>query len=317
MRTCCWAAIAVVAAGLCATAQNLSCGQRNIFVQVNHTNGMPMVDLPPSTMALEVRGKRLPIVSAQPLNTVRRAVILLDASGSMVNEPEKWSGALTTVRRLLAALPQSVPVAYTRKSLTSQFTVSFEKSAPRQDIVADLAVAAQMVGMHTGKTAMLDWIDDANAMFDGPQAGDAIFVISDGSDNTSKENTGRVEKRLIANGVRLLAIVMREPESPMNYSGPTQEDFQGLQALGNLAVNSGGRAVWVEPKSILKDPKAKLGLDWTITDLANSPGWIVGTCYSDTFTKWSSVKLVILDATGNRRKDVVVSYPHLWPPCNP
>jgi hypothetical protein len=63
------------------------------------------------------------------------------------------------------------------------------------------------------QTALIDSIN-AGSMLRTPSLGDVIYVITDGSDNHSKENFDKVANALSSDGVRLFSVVVLPDRNP-------------------------------------------------------------------------------------------------------
>lgn len=147
------------------------------------------LDLRPEQLRLKVGHSDVKIDSLQQVSRSPRIVFVIDGSGSMaVTHQARWKIALQTALDVVTTAPQGTQfgvvtiggpgerqVGFTSdKASTLQLIKSFEKEEPK------------------GRTELYDAIARAVAMFQPAAPGDAIFLLTDGGDNTSRTGWSQV-----------------------------------------------------------------------------------------------------------------------------
>jgi uncharacterized protein with von Willebrand factor type A (vWA) domain len=190
-------------------AQNNRCLQRTVLVSALENRGRQVSGLETDGFEARIGKQQIQIAPMTPAPANRRAVLLLDVSGSMAGDRvhEKWSTAIAIANQALSNAPASLSlgmIAFSDKLLER---VDFGPRA-RNEIASRLQKYAGM--RPAGGTALLDTIDRAIGMLTPSHVADAIYVISDAGDNYSKGTIDRVRTRLLVSGVRLHLIYIRE-----------------------------------------------------------------------------------------------------------
>jgi VWA domain-containing protein len=115
-------------------------------------------------------------------------------------------------------------------------------STPKEAILQKLETMKQgSVDSKGGHTALLDALVEAIQMFDSPQPGDVILLISDGIDNSSRAQLRDVRRRMLERGLRLFSFVPSE-EYPMLEDANSSPD-----SLVSLSRDTGGRSFTLTP----------------------------------------------------------------------
>jgi hypothetical protein len=102
-----------------------------------------------------------------------------------------------------------------------------------------LALASQSP---KGRTALYLAISKALSQFNAPQFGDTIFLVTDGVDNLSGELRNKVQKELVARGVRVFVFLV-------THRFMTPEEREVPVDISDLARSTGGaliQAPWSE-----------------------------------------------------------------------
>ena len=93
-----------------------------------------------------------------------------------------------------------------------------------------LALASQSP---KGRTALYLAISRALTQFNAPQFGDTIFLVTDGGDNRSGELRNKVQKELVARGVRVFVFFV-------THRFTTPEEREAPADMADLARSTGG-----------------------------------------------------------------------------
>jgi hypothetical protein len=214
-----------------------NCSRRTVVVTVSDKEG-PVMTLGRSNFLIESKSSALKIVAAAPRHRPPRAILLIDLSGSMRTE-----GQLVVIAALArgfvdAAPPQS-PLAL--MTFADRVKERFDFSMPKDVLLQKLqAISQEPPSTPGGRTALLDTLTEASHMFGASQAGDVIFLISDGGDNVSHARMSTVKKLLLEQGVRLYSFIT------FDQIFPTEEVNICTEDLTNLSNNTGGRPMTFE-----------------------------------------------------------------------
>lgn len=142
-------------------------------------------------------------------------------------------------RGFVNAAPAQAPLALVTFSDRVKERLDF--SAPKEVLQQKLlTISQEPPSTPGGRTALMDTLTEATAMFGTPQSGDMIFLISDGGDNLSHARFSSVKKLLLERGMRLFSFI------PFNQEFPTEEVRIGPGALTDLTNDTGGRSMTFE-----------------------------------------------------------------------
>jgi len=199
-----WFALAIA---LPARGQTDPCLQRTVAVSVVDTAAKPVTGLTPQDFHAEMKGKRVPILSAMPDESSHRVLIVLDASKSMVEDEKEWSLAKSLAGEALAASPghfQAGLIVFNDQVRVKIPVQSGTQAARRalDELPERPRKKDQRIGRHT---ALWDALMAATELLDPPQFGDSIYAITDGWDNASSKGLKMLRKTLAARGVRVFA----------------------------------------------------------------------------------------------------------------
>jgi Mg-chelatase subunit ChlD len=191
-----------------------------------------------SNFHIESKSSTLKIVGAAARHRAPRALLLVDLSGSMRSDGEL--GVIAALARgFVNAAPAQAPLALVTFSDRVKERLDF--SAPKEVLQQKLlTISQEPPSTPGGRTALMDTLTEATAMFGTPQSGDMIFLISDGGDNLSHARFSSVKKLLLERGMRLFSFI------PFNQEFPTEEVRIGPGALTDLTNDTGGRSMTFE-----------------------------------------------------------------------
>src|ERR1700728_4423285 len=91
-------------------AQTDPCARRSVPVNVVDDRGQPVAGLTENNFTGSVRHQPVKIVSVRPDGKARRVLIVLDASGSMIDEKPIWHLYLAVGHNLIAPIPEGTLV---------------------------------------------------------------------------------------------------------------------------------------------------------------------------------------------------------------
>jgi len=215
-------------------AQIDPCLHRSIAVNVLDNRGDPVPDLTTENFQASIRHQPITILSVTQ-SSAPRVVIVLDASDTLLGEGSEWEFSIGSAMRLNDALPADASVGLMVFPTRAEGTISLTQD--RRGIATQLdSLKAVRRGSLKGtrKTTVWDAMRQAVSLLGPPQAGDAIYVISDGLDKTSRVQWRNFERSM--GSVRIFALVA----APYPNAGP---DSVLVEELSRLATDSGGSAL--------------------------------------------------------------------------
>lgn len=219
-------------------AQTDPCLRRSVPVNVVDDRGQLVAGLTENNFAGSIHHQPVKIISVMPDGTARRLLIILDASGSMIEDKRIWHLYLAVGRNLITPVPESTLVGlivFSSKIEENILLTTRKKSL--QDELTRLDPGARTFPKGPRHTALWDALETAASEFSQPQQGDAIYAITDGGDNASKTSEKPLEEDLLNRGIRLFTFSV-DPSA-----GPTPEETNGPASLMELTQATGGYAV--------------------------------------------------------------------------
>jgi VWA domain containing CoxE-like protein len=293
------ALLAVSLVFLCsAQAQNAeNCPQRTVIVNVRDQQGQQVAGLQPTSFRASLRGQSVKIVSDKVPTTSPRIALLVDISGSVNHHlkatkvvAEKFVAGSTTSRIALVLFSDHIIDTFGFDSTPS----------------AMLQRLAGLADGH-GTTALMDSLAYSADLFHTREAGDAIYVISDGEDNHSKLHEKEVERKLLSRGIRTFSVLWQTPLATLEE----EESIADFQILTKL---TGGSSV---DTSQYQSAKGREQLDASVMNLYD----MMRNFYELEIEIPPQLKmdqrweLQIVDTNGKKRKDIELAYPRNLVAC--
>lgn len=308
---------------VCAQAQPPACDSRRRVLPVNvlDREGNQVWGLTAADFRAEFRGQPVQIVSVGKDSGPRRVVILLDASGSMMTLRGKWPLARKAAEDITVAGPAELSLALVLFAETFSNTVPFAQGRLKlQEELGHLEerVAASVV--EGPRTALRDTILGLATLFDAPLFGDAVFLVTDGGENTSRANNRAVAQFLLERGMRVFGFLFRSPPSPVAEADPFFQADDLVDLTGGGAVGFPGRLrPGVPPPFTWYHLSEQDEADLAFA-LRNLYGRMVEFYRVEVelpreVDKARGWKLEVVDAQGKRRKDLTVLCPRKLVPC--
>lgn len=300
------ASVLILALG-CAVvrAQDNPCLQRTVLVSAMENSGKQLSSLNSDVFDARIGRQKIRITAVSPAPVDRRAVLLLDVSGSMSGDRshKKWPTAVTIAKQVLSSAPPNLSLSMIAFSGTFSEKVDFGPSA-RSEIADRLQKYAAM--SPRGPTPLLDTIDQTSGVFTPPRIADAIYLISDAGDNSSKDTVGRVRKRLLASGVRLHLIYIRA-------NGMTSFEDKP-DTFSTLALESGGWVIDVPASLEQESGRLRQTIATAVNAMLSDPLVQVHVTLPYEVSKWQYWNLRVLDEHGRKSNKLMLLYPHLLAP---
>ena len=229
--------LACVLIFLCGT---LSFAQQAIPVSIVNLSGLKVPELTIANFVASYNGKAVQVESASPDNNGRRIVLLLDVSDSMLGRTSDadWNFPLDVADHLLAAMPPSTAIGLAAFGTGLEHVMSPTNDRTKlKDEVEVVRKARWSFSKHDqADTSIRDAIIAAAKLFDHPQLGDVLYIITDGIDNTSEANIDDVYQALACRGIRLFAFVV-SARTQIRFGSATAE---GQRTMRELSEDTGG-----------------------------------------------------------------------------
>ena len=279
--------------------------RRTFAVSVVDAHHKPLWGLTTANFRGEFQGRPVRIVSSSRDAAPRRIALILDTSGSVMEEGQlqlSWAVAVHVVKK------------FTPNSSVAIFTVA-DKLLRHSDFLQDRTQVRQILShvqasskVGKGRTALLDGIIGAIREFDPPGFADVVYLITDAGENASRTDLRTAEFELAKAGVRLFLVRLRPSRM---YHLPTPEEFSnGLPQ--QLLTASGGLMLELNPLVSYKPGQLSdklLVFNEYISEVYRLEVEFAGA--TDRPREW---KLEVVDSNGRRVKEVEVVYPRLLVP---
>jgi hypothetical protein len=288
-----------------------SCLRRTVVANVVDSAGIGRSNLTSDNFDVIYRGHSTKPESVVYSRGPRRVVVLLDVSGSMsgreIGSSRKWQIARDAAWELVSSLTPDSKAGLT--TFSEKTEVRAELSADRKPIREWLdGEAARHPESFSGRTALYGAVQAAFAQLQPGEPGDAIYLITDGGDNSSKVSRSKLEDALRSSGVRLFAMIVSSGDFL------TSEEQRGPEDLLEVIRGSGGFA---EIAGSTYDNRMKEQLKLRIRQPCSeiSEFYSITLQLPETSDKPERLEIKVTESSGRKRKDLLVAYPHKISPC--
>jgi von Willebrand factor type A domain len=296
-------------------AQTDPCLRRSVPINVLTAKGETVTGLTPENFKASFHRKAVKIVSVTPDGAPRRVMIVLDSSRSMMSQSDEWHDYVKVARYLAERLPTESAIGLV------VFTEKIERLIPltndRAKVRDELAKLDSGAEVFKGKTAVWDAIIAASSEFVAPQEGDAIYAVTDGGDNSSKTDFGKLRTTLLQKRIRIFAFSQQ-----FDSSGPTHELYEGPMELQELIGSTGGYAVNFNPNAVGRLPE--------LTDKSGKPtpeGALLLTQFGEILSfnrveielteRFEKIQGWSLAIAGLNARNLIIVYPRKLAGCGP
>ncbi|MCI0659217.1 MAG: VWA domain-containing protein [Acidobacteria bacterium] len=263
-------------------------------------------------------------------------VILLDISDSMTVSELRWSLALEAARQLVAQANPETSFALVLFGTKIAHRVEFSRG--REAVRGALESLGPQSAAAKGyeRTALVDSVLESLELFDTLQFGDAVFVITDADEGSSRGKPRDLEQELLSRGVRLFGFILPYPPRgtmwPPNAGGGPGLAPGGYElghdpagALGRVAQATGGSWYAVitgeryrgEPLGYWLSDARKAAALAAVRNLGRQmeEGYRVEVDLPWAVKEPRPWTLEVVNAAGKKRKDVQVVYPKKLAAC--
>jgi len=243
-------------------------------------------------------------------------------SGELDGDSNKWKIARAAASEFLRLAPpqQRVSLMTFAGAIGQRFEVSEGRQLMEDWLQSKTVIQAKNV---KGRTALYESILDALKSLNPTRPGDAIYVITDGGENDSRETKARIERALRATGVRLFAFLVAG-------AARREEEKFGPGDLLELTRESGGFLLSTSADPFSPDRflhrNARFKYDDTVVEGVRSYTRLVRAEITSFYvltlqppepsSKTASWKLEVVDAGGRSRKGMAAVYPYQLPDCS-
>ena len=297
-----------------------ACENYSVIVNVRDSKHALLPGLTPADFVAKVRGHVVPVLSVQTESGPRRKVILLDVSGSMTeidpHSGNKWEAARTLVRMIVESAPAEDRMALVTFSTEAIDSIALSQS--RTEIIQrldSLADPHKVTPKDKLQTSLLDMIEQAAEQLKPTQAGDAVYIVSDGEDDFSHVRLKQVQETLLSLGIRSYFF---EVPSYYRYSDIEKgtEDFLRLSSVTG-GYNMRLRRNLAPTEQYDLGPKARAAMENGVRYMHDQTTHyyrleLDGQYLRDKMREWN---LEIVNNQARRREDFEVIYSHELLPC--
>src|SRR5262249_44495418 len=105
-----------------------------------------------------------------------------------------------------------------------------------------------------GHTALYDALHEALSRFHDSQPGDAILLITDGGENSSKLSANKLEREFRDANVRLLTILVQSPSPLGEYRPDWMQQLSQNTAGDSLRIDTASSS-WEDRKGLLENAR--------------------------------------------------------------
>ncbi len=287
------------------------CERRTLVVTVSDKTG-PVMNLDKSNFLVESKSGKLNVVAARVRRTAPRVIVVIDLSGSM-SERSKRPVITSLAQGFLEAAPPKAPLGLVTFNHKVKDRMDF--STPRETIIQKLEeIGGKHAKIPLARTALFDALNEVVQMFGEPQSGDFIFLISDGSDNSSHVRSVTVKEQLLEHGVRLYSFAPIENMFQLEVVRTYAND------LDDLARETGGRSMTMENLSSTLEWKNSPEVLARDREMGKYMYVLATSSYeldveSDRAVPGSPLKLNLVGPDGKQLHDMYSLYPHELTPC--
>jgi hypothetical protein len=221
----------------------LSFAQQAIPVSIVNVNGLKVPELTNANFAASYNGKAVRVESANADMNVRRIVLLLDVSDSMLGQASDadWNFPLNIANHLLEAMPSSTVIGLSAFGTGLEHVTSptNDRTKLKDEVEVVRRARWSFSKYNRPDTSIRDAIIAAARLFDHPQLGDVLYVITDGIDNTSEASIDDVYQALACRGIRLFTFLV-SARAKIRFDSATAA---GQRTMLDLSEDTGGFSI--------------------------------------------------------------------------
>jgi hypothetical protein len=301
-----------------ARAQSKECLERTVPLSIISWDGSPLLNQGARSFDASVQWDSVEISSLALDEGPRRILLLIDTSTSFLDKSDLAIGLASD---LVDHLPSSSEMGLA--SFSGSLTPLVSPTKDHAEILRGLQSVFPPVGSksHIKRhgTALWDAVRNGVDLLGDSQVGDAVFVITDGMDTTSKEDSNHAISALLAKGIRLSAIEIAYPAGiRARMLSPKEGD--PVDRMVYATDKTGGFAIF--PSQNLADVPFKGKIPSELRKPLDLEYHLIVTFYrldvklSRAPERQLEWKLSLSDPRSSVRKNFELRYPKSFPPCN-
>lgn len=319
------------------------CLHKSVAVRiVDRKSQRGISDLAATNFQPNLRGKPIQVLSATLDRGLRRVLVMLDVSGSMVDSQEKWEIAQKLAATALESTRPYNSAAFIAFASTIEQKVGFPAGYDAALAAArSLPSGPAKFDKKRGKrTATFDALKEGLDLFGNPAFGDTIILITDGEDNASRMSVEDLSRLVTQRGIRVLVLLLPYGSPTLGslpvstLSGPVflpdgsvfaqlttsgqtfSPPWVDLSLVAGLAEQSGGQILLVEVGEIRKSPSPTLaGINARLALLANEL-YRLNLELAEPLPKPSRWNLKVVDQNGKDLKNAEILFPRKIAACS-
>ncbi len=315
-------AVVLTLALLCAqttTAQE-GCRVRTVPVSAFSRQGASVPLVESANFVASYGDKAVRVTSVTVEQRPQQMVLLLDVSGSMLGATDRaWKVPIEVAREVLGYMPPNMDIGLA--IFSGRMFPLVDPTKDHQKLIGEvealLANRRLIEEKLTAGTALWDSILQASGMFRRSQAGDVIYVITDGADNQSIANSRVVARTLAATGVRLFCFGIANSEW---LKLRTADQVTGATELTRVMEGTGGwgMAATVAEWDAFRETRMPEGFERAMNlqyrQLANF--YRVNLELPEPISQPQQWKLLLTGMDEPKTRDLELIYPAQLMPCN-
>lgn len=233
--------LALTPFGIRGFSQTAPCLRRSVSVNILMPQGTIAPELTAGELTAKLGKEHVKILSVLPDDPPHRIIVLLDSSGSVLNNPFVWDAYLTMARNLVTNLPEGTTATLVVFADLIDMVIPVTDDRAKLDSQFKTLEAGWGYFRRPRSTALWDAMKAASDMFGTPRQGDVLYTLSDGGDNSSRIRFRDVEDTFLSKSIKLQLISVR-------VTAPPRVEAEFLQRLQNLVIETGGATAEISGK---------------------------------------------------------------------
>jgi hypothetical protein len=221
-----------------ACAQEIACQQRTIPISVGTVDGAPPPPIQPANIEGTYRNKPIHVMSISINKEPARILLLLDTSARMrsVTSPSGKNLSVELAEALAANMPPTSEIGL--GTFDKELVPVLLPTTDRGELNQQLEGLNSHLPSFKGKTALWDALIGSVKMFNHPHLGDAIYLVTDGENDSFKTNKVESVTHVLGEAdVRLFTFMLVD-----NPEYDLEEKF-GWESVAEIVDATGGALV--------------------------------------------------------------------------
>lgn len=280
-------------------------------------DGSPLPGLGPRSFNAAVQHDSLEISSLRLDQEPRRILLLIDTSGSFLDKADLAIGFASDLLDHILP-PNEIGLASFAGTLKPIIAPTADRSLIR-DRLRTVFPSTRPKSSKFGGTALWDAVRNGADLLGDSRVGDVIFLITDGGENHSKEDSKQTLVALLAKGIRLFAV---EIPDPLLIRALTASPREGdpVERMTYVTEETGGFAIFPPAEDLDAAFSGKMptevrkSLDLQYHLILNF--YRLDVMLKEPPERQLKWKLSLADTKSYVRKNYDLRYPKSFLPCN-